>query len=137
MKSNKQRRAEIVARRRKRAEKAKYVRPRDPRQGMPPVSQTAPCNPSLLAPYNSYGFPKFVRDGYYVDTPFACAHCQKPEIWRATQQKWWFEVAKGHVDTRAKLCNPCRRSERARRTEARRVHLEGLARKQAAKRPPR
>lgn len=66
MKSNKQRRAEIIDRRRKRAEKAKWVRPRDPRAGLPPVEQTAPCNPSLLAPYNSYGCPDFVRDGYYV-----------------------------------------------------------------------
>jgi hypothetical protein len=137
MKSNKQRRAEIVARRKKRAEKAKTARPRDPRAGLPPVEQTAPCNPSLLAVYNSYGTPTFVRDGYYTDTPFECAHCQQRETWRATQQKWWYEVAKGNVESRARLCNPCRRAERARRTEARRVHLEGVARKQAAKRRPR
>jgi hypothetical protein len=38
MKSNKQRRAELVARRRNRAAKAKWAAPRHPRAGMPPVA---------------------------------------------------------------------------------------------------
>ncbi|MGH7857477.1 MAG: zinc-ribbon domain containing protein [Candidatus Binatia bacterium] len=81
------------------------------------------------APSNSYGAPKFVERGYYVDTPFRCRGCGKEEIWTAAQQKWWFEVAKGFVHSTAKLCRPCRRREQARRAEARRVHLEGAARK--------
>lgn len=56
------------------------------------------------------------------------------EVWRATQQKWWYEVAKGNVESRAKLCSTCRRIERERRSESRRVHLEGIAEKLATKR---
>ena len=89
----------------------------------------APCNPELLAAYNSYGQPQFVYRGYYIDIPFECGQCGKQEIWRATQQKWWYEVAKGHVESRAKLCRNCRRVERERKTEARRVHLEGVEKK--------
>ena len=129
VKSNKQRRAEILARRRKRAEKARVVRRHDPREPVPAEEATAPCNPKLLAPYNSYGVPDFVDRGYYVDSAFDCATCGKPELWRAAQQKWWYEVAKGHVESRAKLCRQCRRLERERRAEARRIHLEGIARK--------
>jgi hypothetical protein len=75
----------------------------------------APCNASLLAPYNSYGVPPFVARGHYVDEPFTCAHCHVEQVWRATQQKWWYEVAKGHVEARAKLCRACRALERRRR----------------------
>lgn len=89
----------------------------------------APCNASLLAPYNSYGVPAFVERGYYQDTPFACAHCHVDQVWRATQQKWWYEVAKGHVETRAKLCRACRQIERRRKVLARKLlTFEGAVR---------
>jgi hypothetical protein len=135
MKSNKQRRAEIVALRQARSARAAPVeRAPDPRKRA--ITEcTAPCNPGLLAPYNSYGQPPFVARGYYLDEPFACAGCGSQEVWRATQQKWWYEVAKGNVESRARLCNPCRRAERARRDEARRVHQQGLAGKGADNRP--
>jgi hypothetical protein len=84
---------------------------------------------SALAPNNSYGAPKFVYRGYYVDTPFRCKSCGKEEVWTAAQQKWWYEVAKGFVYSTATQCRACRRKEQARRNEARRVHSEGLARK--------
>jgi hypothetical protein len=129
MKSNKQRRAEILAHRRERAEKSQVRDVRDPRSLEPVDAQTIPCNPALLAPYNSYGVPPFVERGYYVDTAFECAGCRKQEVWRATQQKWWYEVAKGNVESRAKLCSSCRRVERERRAQARRVHLDGVAAK--------
>jgi hypothetical protein len=87
-------------------------------------------NVAALAPYNSYGVPTFVSRGYYEDRPFTCAECHTPQVWRAWQQKWWYEVAKGYVDSTAKLCRPCRRREQARRADARRTHLEGLQRKQ-------
>jgi len=85
---------------------------------------------TALAPDGSYGVPDFVRRGYYVNRPFNCKDCGKAEVWTATQQKWWYEVAKGGVWTTARRCRPCRQQERQRREEARRVHLEGLARKQ-------
>jgi hypothetical protein len=86
-------------------------------------------NEQALKPYNSYGCPDFVQRGYYEDMPFKCQACGVAQIWTATQQKWWYEVAKGDVYSAPKLCRPCRRKEQARRAEARRVHLEGLARK--------
>lgn len=88
-----------------------------------------PVNVESLAPYNSYGTPSFVARGYYEDMPFTCASCGAAQVWRAAQQKWWYEVAKGNVESTAKLCRACRRREQARRDEARRVHRDGLARK--------
>lgn len=95
--------------------------------------RTAPTNREALKPYRTYSYsdPDFVGRGFYTDKPFACADCGTEEIWTAWQQKWWYEVAKGDVFTTARRCRLCRRRERERRTEARRVHLDGLARKRA------
>ena len=142
MKSNKQRRAEILAHRRARLEPGSKPAPEDPRgigagaSGAGASAGTAPCNPLLLSPSNSYGVPAFVARGYYVDQPFVCVRCRSEEIWRATQQKWWYEVAKGNVESGAIRCRNCRRAERERRDEARRVHLEGIARKHARDQTP-
>jgi Probable zinc-ribbon domain len=123
MKSGKQRRAELKARRAGRRAQA-AVRPAKRASG-----RLVPVNEAALAPYSSYGAPDFVMRGYYLDRPFKCAGCGADEIWTGTQQKWWYEVAKGYVYSAAKLCRACRRREQARRAEAKRVHLEGLARK--------
>jgi hypothetical protein len=136
VKSNKQRRAEILAHRRAIAEKRIAARGSDPRPLELTDGAVAPCNPALLAPYNSYGVPPFVARGHYIDAAFQCSNCAKQEVWRATQQKWWYEVAKGNVESRAKLCNSCRRAERERKAQARQVHLEGVAKKLAAKSAP-
>jgi len=64
---------------------------------------------------------------------FRCADCGKEEVWTGSQQKWWYEIAKGFVYSSAVRCRACRRKERARRDEARRVHLEGIARKNQAR----
>lgn len=71
-----------------------------------------PVDPEALAPYNSYGVPKFVETGYYVDLPFTCQDCGKEEVWAAEQQKWWYEVAKGTVYSTAARCRACRQSRR-------------------------
>ncbi|MGR9085786.1 MAG: zinc-ribbon domain containing protein [Gammaproteobacteria bacterium] len=127
MKSGRQRRIELRARRQKRAAKSAgsmgTVCPCGDTNG------TAPCNPELLAPYNSYGSPRFVEMGYYVDRSFICRDCGRQEIWKAAQQKWWYETAKGHVESCAIRCHQCRSIERKRQAEARRVHLEGLSKK--------
>lgn len=86
-------------------------------------------NASNLLPTNSYGTPDFVLRGFYVDMPFSCKTCGKAQVWTATQQKWWYEAAKGDVWTIAVLCRPCRLRERDRKVAARKVHLDGLARK--------
>lgn len=129
MKSPKQRRVEIRdARAARRAVEAAAATEREierMKQGSVPVDKTN------LAPSNSYGEPEFADRGYYVDKPFVCAECGKKEIWSAGQQKWWYEVAKGYVYSTAKLCRACRKRERERKADARRVSLEGLARKRA------
>jgi hypothetical protein len=51
------------------------------------------------------------------------------EVWPAERQKWWYEVAKGNINTQAVLCRACRQAEKERKAEARRVHVEGVARK--------
>ncbi len=127
MKSNKQRRAELQQSRRERAAHAPPPERKRPRVD-PPGS--APCNPDALAPSGSYGRPPFVARGYYLDAPFTCVGCGKQEVWLATQQKWWYEVAKGNVESRAKRCRACRRAERERQATARQVHLQGVAAKQ-------
>jgi hypothetical protein len=90
---------------------------------------TASVNPLLLARNPSYGEPDFVLRGYYRDEPFRCVDCGIEQVWTATQQKWWYEVAKGGVWTRGQRCRSCRRRERVRRQQARRTHLDGVARK--------
>jgi hypothetical protein len=54
-----------------------------------------PVDYSALAPFNSYGPPDFYERGCYLDFPFACAWCGSEEVWTASQQKWWYEEAKG------------------------------------------
>ncbi len=132
MKSNRIRRAEIKQRRtgkkaaieasveKERAKKAVADRARR-------LKGQVLVNPANLRPTNSYGTPDFVEREYYVDRPFRCKDCGISEIWTATQQKWWYESAKGDVWTVAVRCRPCRRRERERKAVARMVHREGLA----------
>jgi hypothetical protein len=131
MKSNKQKWLELETKRQRREKKATAVA----KQTRSPVPYgTVPVNPTALCPYISYGAPLFVTRGFYVDQPFSCQDCRKEEIWTAAQQKWWYEIAKGEVWSGAIRCCACRRRERERKAEARRVHLEGIAKKQEAQR---
>lgn len=127
MSSNKQKRAQIKEGRISRAAK----RAAEARRPDPHLPGEVACHPDRLAPDNSYGVPAFVRRGFYVDQPFTCVGCGVEEVWRATQQRWWYEVAKGDVWSTATRCRRCRRVERERKAKARRVHLEGLAAKAA------
>jgi hypothetical protein len=129
MKSNRQRREEIAQRRaekRANAARAKAILGRTRF-----LAGKVRVNPEKLRPTNSYGTPEFVRREYYEDLPFRCMDCGKGEVWTATQQKWWYEVAQGDVWTTAIRCRTCRKREAARRAEARKVHLEGVARRTA------
>jgi hypothetical protein len=132
MKSGKQRRQEISARRKKL--KLKHAVMAKPLERAPLPSRLIPVNEALLAPNNSYGAPEFVRRGYYVDRPFRCVDCGKEEIWTGTQQKWWYEVAKGFAYSTAVRCRICRRKKRDQSAESRRIHLEGIERKKLARR---
>ncbi|VTR95172.1 Uncharacterized protein OS=Thiorhodovibrio sp. 970 GN=Thi970DRAFT_01321 PE=4 SV=1: zf-trcl [Gemmata massiliana] len=66
-----------------------------------------PADTSQQAPNNSYS-----PLTQYEDTPFTCADCGKEEIWTAAQQKWWYEVAKGTIYSRAIRCRSCRQALR-------------------------
>lgn len=57
-----------------------------------------------LTHINTYGsLPEF-----YIDQPFCCRQCGKQEIWKAKDQKWYYEEAKGHIDAVAVDCHDCR-----------------------------
>ncbi|MGW1422604.1 zinc-ribbon domain containing protein [Bradyrhizobium manausense] len=136
MKSNKQKRSEIAARKAAKREKETILAAQAARKarleflrsvgsrGEVPVDTT-----KLGSAGNSYSVPAFVERGWYVPVDFTCKACRKAETWTAEQQKWWYETAKGSLFTTATMCHSCRRKERARRDEVRRVHLEGVARK--------
>lgn len=63
---------------------------------------------SKLAHINTYGdLPEF-----YLDQAFTCRKCGKVEIWKATDQKWYYEETKGHIDARAVECHACRAAKK-------------------------
>ena len=96
---------------------------RDPNAVPPPGAVMA--DPSELAHNNTYGrLPKF-----YVDRVIQCRQCATEEVWPANRQKWWYEVAKGNINTDAVLCRACRAKEKTRKEAAREIHLKGLAKK--------
>lgn len=66
---------------------------------------------------------------YYRDTKFTCKDCGEQEVWTAKQQQLWYEEQGGEIEAIAVRCHACRRKEKLRREEARKIHLEGIARK--------
>lgn len=63
-----------------------------------------PADHAKLSHINTYGsLPEF-----YLDRPFTCRKCGKKEIWKAADQKWYYEEARGHIDARAVECHDCR-----------------------------
>jgi len=67
-----------------------------------------PADPDKLSHINTYG----ALPEYYIDRPFTCRRCGKREIWRARDQKWYYEEAKGHIDARAVECHDCRQAKK-------------------------
>jgi Probable zinc-ribbon domain len=132
MKSGRQRRTEIIQRRKvkqavKQAKKVIAGYESATSGFLAQCGASVPVNPANLRPNNSYGVPAFVRRGLYIDRPFTCKHCGVAQIWTAKQQRWWYEVLKGDVWQIAVLCRPCRKKERERKMLARRNHFEGMA----------
>ena len=141
MKSNRQKRTELQARRDHRreaqaraADLAALQRRRDERVAALKAGAVE-VNAANLAPSGSYSTPDFVVRGWYEPVPFTCEGCGVEEVWTPHQQKWWYEVARGGVFTTARLCRSCRRRERDRKAAARKTHQEGLARKMAGRTP--
>ncbi len=132
MSSNRQRHDEIQIRRtgKRAAIRAEEERQQERQQAKKRAAELrgkVVVNPANLHPTNSYSIPDFVTRGYYMDMPFFCKACGKAQVWTATQQKWWYESAKGDVWTIAVLCRPCRIRERERKAAAQKTHQEGLA----------
>lgn len=74
-------------------------------QGHP---SAVPADHSKLSHINTYGsLPEF-----YLDQPFTCRGCSKREIWKAADQKWYYEEVKGHIDARAVECHDCRTAKK-------------------------
>ncbi len=124
MKSNKQRRTEIKAKRANRKSAKEQAMKYDVR--LKTVANAIPVNAKSLGHNCSYGVPNFVERGFYLDQHFVCKDCGIVQTWAATQQKWWYEVIKGDVWTTAVRCRPCRKKEAERKFLARTVHLEGI-----------
>ena len=90
----------------------------------PPVGSVV-ADHSELSHNDTYGpLPLF-----YVDKLFVCRDCNKEEVWAAEQQKWWYEVAKGNINSIAVKCNSCRKLDKKRKASARKIHLDGIAEK--------
>jgi hypothetical protein len=121
MKSGKQRREEIKAKRLVRLSAARAPSPFTPTKSVPLGAVAVDL--AQLAHNTTWS----LLPSFYIDTPFVCQDCGAHEIWTAKQQKWWYEIAKGRIETRAVRCRPCRLLERARIVEARRVSQTGFA----------
>lgn len=74
-----------------------------------------PADQSKLGHINTYGcLPEF-----YIDRPFRCCECGKEEIWKAADQKWYYEETKAHVDAKAVRCHDCRKRRKMKRRQKR------------------
>jgi hypothetical protein len=69
------------------------------------------ADPQKLSHNNTYGsLPRF-----YVDKVVQCHQCGTEEVSPAERQKWWYEEAKGNINTQAVLCRACRHAKRQRK----------------------
>lgn len=119
MKSGKQRKSEIKKARLERMKKRDTKV--NPFKG--PIPEWAvPVNPAEIVYHSMYmDIPLF-----YVDKEFMCKLCGEYEIWPVKRQKWWYEIAKGALETTAVLCRSCRDKKKAERNEQNR-HMEAVA----------
>jgi len=75
-----------------------------------PIPEGAiPADPSQQVPNNSYSPPPT----YYIDKHFVCVDCGSEEVWTASKQKWYYEVAKGPLYATSVRCLDCRRKRSA------------------------
>ncbi|MEM9412126.1 MAG: zinc-ribbon domain containing protein, partial [Planctomycetota bacterium] len=70
--------------------------------GIPPNAVAADTIQQIAI--NIYGSPK----KFYVDIHYKCVDCGSAEIWKAKDQKWFYEVAKGSLHQTAVRCLECR-----------------------------
>ncbi|HIQ15089.1 MAG TPA: hypothetical protein EYH38_05895 [Leucothrix sp.] len=119
MKSGKQRRLEIKEKRRKKAKIYAEIDTTDI-SNMP--SGAIKSNYNNLDHNNIYDLlPKF-----YVDKSYSCKDCGSNEIWTAKQQRWWYETAKGHINSTAVRCRRCRNIIKEQKQEQKK-HMKKMA----------
>lgn len=100
MKSGKQRRLEIKEKRRKKAGSLNI----DTTLEIQPLPKGAvQADHMELNHNNTYGLLPL----FYIDKAFVCRDCGSKELWTAKQQKWWYEMAKGDINTTAIKCRKC------------------------------
>jgi len=75
-----------------------------------------------LSHNNTYGLLPI----YYVDKFFYCKECDTQEVWTAKQQKWWYETAKGHIDSTAVHCKNCRNAIKNKKAQQK-EHMRQMA----------
>ena len=121
MKSGKQRRTEIMEKRRARIP----VKESFDFYALPVPEGAIPTNREALSHNNTYGLLPL----FYVDFAFNCRDCGCAQIWTGKQQKWWYEIMQGNINSLAVRCRPCRKKEQQRKKQARETHLSGLAAK--------
>lgn len=128
MKSNRQRRSEIkLGREKKRLKQEQAAARGAARQRANLGVRDVPVGHAGMGPNGE--FPDHAPDGCYVDRPFRCKDCGKDEVWTATQQKWWYEVARGNPYVRRVRCTPCGRAFKQERIKSR----EQTSRKRASR----
>ena len=89
------------------------IDPTDP--DVTPPAGAVMANTTELSHNNTHGpLPRF-----YVDLVVVCRNCGTEEVWPAERQKWWYEEAKGNINTQAVLCRSCRAAERQRKEAGR------------------
>jgi hypothetical protein len=71
-----------------------------------------PIGAILADPAEQAGNNSYLPPVFYQDMDFECRDCGRAETWTAEQQHWWYEVAKGPVDSTAVRCRPCRQRRR-------------------------
>jgi predicted RNA-binding Zn-ribbon protein involved in translation (DUF1610 family) len=119
MKSGKQRRNEIKAARLKRIAK------RDAKANLfkRPIPDWAVSVNQAEVHHHSMAFDIPLL---YIDKEFICKDCGAKEIWAAKQQKWWYEIAKGALETTAIRCSSCGRKIKAEK-ESQKSHMKEMA----------
>ena len=114
MKSNKQKKKEIKYQRALKKDKKDHT--------IPPGAIMA--DHAALSHNNTYD----PLPLYYTDINFTCVDCGNKSVFTAAQQKWWYEIAKGHIHSRASRCEDCRAKRKAEK-EAQKQHMEEMAKK--------
>ena len=121
MKSNKQRRLEIKTRRQRKSGTSGDGT-FDPRNFRPGSCVTA--DHAKLA-HNSYYCELPI---FYVDKTFNCRACGSQNTWSAKKQKWWYEIAKGRIESIAIYCRDCR-IKRRKEKEVQKTRMAELAKR--------